>query len=81
MLTGSSYVWFQMRSHHSMYDEVLERDEDKDEDHHKNVRKDKLTLTECVVAIVIALACVSLSAVFLVEQIEFIVHERHIREA
>ena len=66
MLIGvSRYVWFQMRSHHTMYDEVLGADEEKDEDRHKDLKKDKLTLTECVVALIIALTCVSLHAVFL----------------
>lgn len=35
--------------------------------------KDKLTLTESIIALVIAIACVALIAVFLVEQIEYIV--------
>ncbi|KAK5014285.1 hypothetical protein LTR60_003432 [Cryomyces antarcticus] len=75
------YIFFQMRSHHSIYDEVLEGDEHKDEDRHVDLKKDKLTLTECVIALLFALACVSLIAVFLVEQIEFIVGERGISDA
>ena len=59
------YVWFQMRTHHGLYDEVLEADEQKDHDREKDLKKDKLTLTECVIALVIAIACVSLHAVFL----------------
>ena len=54
-----------MRSHHSLYDEVLTMDEEKDEDRLKDLKKAKLTLTECVVALAIAIACVSLHAVFL----------------
>lgn len=67
MLTVGSirYVWFQMRSHHTIYDDVLTADEEKDADRHKDLKKDKLTLTECIVALVIALTCVSLHAVFL----------------
>ncbi|KAA6414327.1 MAG: calcium proton exchanger [Lasallia pustulata] len=75
------YVWFQMRSHHTMYDEVLGADEEKDEDRHKDLKKDKLTLTECVVALIIALTCVSLHAVFLVEGIEYIVNEKHVSDS
>lgn len=54
-----------MRSHHTIYDEVLTADEEKDADRHKDLKKDKLTLTECIVALIIALTCVSLHAVFL----------------
>lgn len=54
-----------MRSHHNIYDDVLGADEEKDVDRHKDLKKDKLTLTECIFALVIALTCVSLLAVFL----------------
>lgn len=66
MLTWNRrYVWFQMRTHHGIYDSVLEKDEEKDRDRERDLRKSKLTLTECFLAIVIALTCVSLHAVFL----------------
>lgn len=54
-----------MRTHHGLYDSVLEADEERDNDRHIDLKKDKLTLTECVIALVIALTCVSLHAVFL----------------
>ena len=54
-----------MRTHHSIYDSVLEKDELRDHDRHKDLKKDKLTLTECILALAIALTCVSLHAVFL----------------
>lgn len=59
------YVWFQMHTHHGIYDSVLEEDERKDRDRDRDLRKRKLTLTECFFAIAIALTCVSLHAVFL----------------
>ena len=59
------YVFFQMRTHHSIFDEVLTGDEEKDEDRHKDLKKAKLTFTECIVALGIALTCVSMHAVFL----------------
>lgn len=62
-----SYVWFQLRTHHGLYAEVLEKDEERDADRHIDLAKPKLTLTECIVALVIALTCVSLHAVFLGE--------------
>lgn len=54
-----------MRTHHSIYDSVLEKDEQRDDDRHKDLKKAKLTLTECILALAIALTCVSLHAVFL----------------
>lgn len=54
-----------MRTHHGIYDEVLEKDELRDQDRHKDLKKAKLTLTECIIALAIALTCVSLHAVFL----------------
>ncbi|KAI9873168.1 MAG: hypothetical protein M1830_008215 [Pleopsidium flavum] len=75
-----TYVWFQMRTHHSIYDKVLEEDEQKDEDRHKDLAKDKLTLTECIIALLIALVCVSLHAVFLVEEIHYIVSEKGVSD-
>ncbi|KAG5297714.1 vacuolar H+/Ca2+ exchanger [Histoplasma ohiense] len=67
------FLFFNLRSHNSIYDEVLELDEEKDEDGADEKRRAKLTFTECLVAIAISLTCVSLSAVFLVEQIPPIV--------
>ncbi|KAL8971455.1 MAG: hypothetical protein Q9183_001045 [Haloplaca sp. 2 TL-2023] len=81
MLAFLLYVWFQMRTHHSIYDGVLERDEQRDDDRHKDLKKAKLTLTECILALAIAITCVSLHAVFLVSEIEYIVHTRHISDA
>lgn len=75
------YVWFQLRTHHGLYADSLEKDEERDVDRHLDLAKAKLTLTECVVALVIALTCVSLHAVFLVEDIESIVNEHHVSDA
>lgn len=58
------YVWFQMRTHHSLFDAVLEQEDTKDRES-EDVKNSKLTLTECLVALVIALALVSMHAVFL----------------
>jgi Ca2+:H+ antiporter len=62
---GLSYVWFQMHTHHSIYEEVLEKDNQRDHDRHNQLKKAKLTMTECIVALTIALTCVSFHAVFL----------------
>lgn len=65
ILAFAIYVWFQMRTHHGLYHDALEKDEARDNDRNEDLAKDKLTLTECCVALVIALTCVSLHAVFL----------------
>lgn len=70
------FIWFQMRSHHGLYDSILEFDEHRDADKHEDMSKAKLTLTECVIAIVLALTCVCMSAVFLVFEIEYMVNEQ-----
>ncbi|OAX79060.1 calcium/proton exchanger [Emergomyces africanus] len=67
------FLFFNLRSHNSIYNEVLELDEERDEDRADELRRAKLTMTECIVAIVIALTCVSMSAVFLVGEIPSIV--------
>lgn len=70
-----------MRTHHSLYDDLYEAEERIDEDRLRDQRKAKLTMTESIVALMIALACVSLIALFLVQQISFVVEERHISDA
>lgn len=62
-----------MRTHNSIFDEVLENEESKDEDGHKERYRPKLTLFESLLAITASLTCVSLSAYFLVEKIPAIV--------
>ncbi|KAI9756317.1 MAG: hypothetical protein M4579_003909 [Chaenotheca gracillima] len=75
------YIWFQMRTHNGIYDAILEEDEKRDHDREDDLKKAKLTLTECVVALVVAITCVSLHAIYLVGQIEFIVEGYGIRDA
>ena len=59
---------------------MLEEDEKRDDDRHKDLKKDKFTFTECIVAIVLALTFVTLSADFLVHEIEFIVEKNHVSD-
>ena len=67
------YLFYQTVSHDGLLHEIYEADDHKDNDRHEELAKPKLTLTEVVVALLIALACVALIAIFLVEQIPFIV--------
>jgi Ca2+:H+ antiporter len=75
------YVWFQTKSHDGLFTEIFNRDEYRDKDRRRDLAKAKLTLTESILAMVIALACVSMIAVFLVLQIPYMVEERHISDA
>lgn len=78
LIAFAVYVFFQTTSHHGIYDEVLESDEQNDRDRHKDLAKAKLTLTECVIALLIGAAGVALTAVFLVQEIDEIVHNNHV---
>lgn len=73
LVAKCAYVYFQIRTHHGLYDQVFEHDERRDQDREKDARKAKLTFTECILVLAISLTCVSLIAVFLVEQIDYVV--------
>jgi len=75
------YVWFQMHTHHGIYDSLFEVDEQNDEDHNEDLRKAKLTFTECILALSISVTLVTLIATGLVEQIAPVVEERGISDA
>lgn len=68
-----TYVFFQLKTHHGVFAEILEEDEARDADRQEDLAKRKLTLFECFLALAIALACVSLHAIFLVGQIRPII--------
>ena len=67
------YIWYNARSQHSIFDEILEADEHKDLDHHEDVAKAKYTYTECFVALAVSLTLVTMLAYFLVEKIDDVV--------
>jgi Ca2+:H+ antiporter len=75
------YVWFQMRTHHSIYDTLLEADEEKDKDRHIDLHKAKLTFTECIIALAVSITLVTFIAIGLVGQISFVVESRGISDA
>ncbi|KAL6173072.1 hypothetical protein ACJQWK_00642 [Exserohilum turcicum] len=74
------YILYQTVSHDGLFHEIYEEDDRNDKDRHKELKKPKLTMIEVIVALVIALACVSLVAIFLVLQIPYIV-ERGVSDA
>lgn len=74
------YVWFMGHTHHGIYEAVFEYDEERDHDAHKDARKPKLTLTECVVALLVSIALVSVIAVALVQEIHYIVEDHGVSD-
>ena len=68
-----AYIIYNAFSHDNIFSEILEADEEKDADRHKDLAKKKFTFTEAILAVTISLTCISLIAVFLVEEIEHIV--------
>lgn len=75
------YTFFQIRTHESIYDAIFEEDEHRDHDKHKDAAKAKLTFTECILALAVAITLVSIIAISLVEQIEYIVEHRNISDS
>ncbi|KUJ16772.1 putative vacuolar calcium ion transporter [Mollisia scopiformis] len=76
------YTYFQIRTHESIYDAIFEEDENKDHDAHKGEHvKPKLTFTECILALVISITLVTIIAISLVEEIEFIVRDRGVSDS
>jgi Ca2+:H+ antiporter len=69
-----------MWTNHGLYDEVLEGDELRDRDREHDLSKKKFTFSECILALTIAIACVTLIAIALVEMIPHMVEERGISD-
>lgn len=75
------YIFFQMGTHHSIYDEVLAGDEERDADGHHDRLKAKLTLTEALFAVAVGITLVTFMSYILVRGIHVMVEERHLSEA
>ena len=73
MISFAIYIIFNAFSHDNIFKDILEADEEADRDRHKDLAKAKFTLVECVIAITLSLTFISLIAVFLVEEIPYIV--------
>jgi len=80
MVSYAIYVFFQIRTHESIYDAIFEEDMRKDKDKHRDEARQKLTFTECVLALAISIALVTIIAICLVKQIHYIVEDRHISD-
>ncbi|KAK1977202.1 calcium/proton exchanger [Colletotrichum cereale] len=73
VIAYSVFVYFQAHTHHGIYDAIFENDEQREHKSREYVSKPKLTLTECIVALLISITLVTFMAVYLVEQIHPIV--------
>lgn len=74
------YVCYSAFSHDSIFDEALAHDEKIDRDRESDLARSKLTLFESIFAIIVALACISLLAYFLISQIEPLVQEHGVKD-
>ncbi|KAJ2891022.1 hypothetical protein MKZ38_001001 [Zalerion maritima] len=74
------FAFFQARTHHGIYDSIFRGDEHRNRDKVKDAFKEKLTLTECIVALAISITLVTILAITLVDQIPYIVEDHGISE-
>ncbi|KAK3398133.1 hypothetical protein B0T20DRAFT_200605 [Sordaria brevicollis] len=75
------YVFFQMRTHHGIYDAVFEADHERDDDKHKELRSHRLTLVESIIALTIGIGLVTIIAITLVDKIHYLVEKRGVSDA
>lgn len=91
------FIYFQARTHNNIYDEIFEGEEQRaaayaaehalehiargDLNYHVDIEREKLTMTECLISLSVAVALVSIIALALVEEIEDIVNERNVSDA
>ncbi|KAK4171987.1 putative vacuolar calcium ion transporter [Triangularia setosa] len=74
ILSFFMYIWYCASSQHSIFDEVIEADEHRDADREADMEKPKFTATEATIALVISLVCATALLIFLVDEIEHVVH-------
>lgn len=75
------FIVYSAVSSHSVFDEILAKDEEQDNDRARDAAKKKFTMTECIVMLTISIALVALIAIYLVEQIHFIVEDGGVPDA
>ncbi|KAK4204087.1 hypothetical protein QBC40DRAFT_2606 [Triangularia verruculosa] len=78
------YIFFQAHTHHGIYDAIFIADEARDEDRHNpkySHHTNRLTFTECLVALTVSITLVTIIAITLVDQIHNLVVERHVSDA
>ncbi|KAI6382011.1 hypothetical protein MCOR25_000891 [Pyricularia grisea] len=75
------FVWFQAKTHHGIYDSVFRQDDQRDSDRRRDLSKDTLTIFECALALAMSIALVTIIAITLVEEIDFMVLERGVSDS
>ncbi|KAK4035379.1 hypothetical protein C8A01DRAFT_48424 [Parachaetomium inaequale] len=75
------YLFFQARTHHGIYDAIFVADEERDADKHREHIHHRLTFTECVLALAVAIGLVAVIAIALVDQIPYLVKERGVSDS
>ncbi|KXX82133.1 Vacuolar calcium ion transporter [Madurella mycetomatis] len=81
MIAYLIHILFQARTHHSIYDAVFIQDTERDADKRNDRMHHRLTFTECCIALAVSTALVTIIAIALVDQIHFLVEERHVSDA
>ncbi|TVY89499.1 Vacuolar calcium ion transporter [Lachnellula willkommii] len=81
LISYAIYVCFQIRTHQSIYDAIFEADDRKHQSRREDLHKDKLTFTECLIALTISITLVTIIAISLVGQISFIVGACHVSDS
>lgn len=80
LIAYTVYTYFQIRTHESIYDAIFKEDEQHG-DHDAHEVKAKLTFTECVIALAIAITLVTIIAISLVQEISYIVEDRGVSDS
>ena len=74
------YLFFQLATHHSEFDEALAESEQR-KDRTEDMRRENLTVGEAAFFTLLSLALVTLHAIFLVRQIHWIVTHKQVSDA
>ncbi|KAH8150427.1 uncharacterized protein LAJ45_05639 [Morchella importuna] len=75
------YLFFQLHTHHHLFDRDLYHADQANKDRRDNVNRAKLTITESLLFVIFSLTLVCLHSIFMVEQIHWIVSNRHVSDA
>ncbi|PWW77895.1 hypothetical protein C7212DRAFT_350842 [Tuber magnatum] len=81
LIAYATYLFFQLATHHSEIDQALYESAQRNKDRENNIRRENLTVGEAAFLTLMSLTFVTLHAVFLVEQIHWIVSHKHVSDA
>ncbi|KAG9257337.1 Sodium/calcium exchanger protein-domain-containing protein [Emericellopsis atlantica] len=81
IIAYAAYLFFTVTTHHGLYDAQFAYDEHRDADKHEDAQKAKLTMTECIISLLIAIPLVAIIAITLVLQIEHVIEVSNVSDA